>query len=659
MKKLFCAIAVLIAIILAFTSCELIKGEVGPQGPQGIQGPQGETGTMGPQGVQGPQGETGEMGPQGVQGPQGETGPQGPAGVDGVGILSMEINEAGELIITYTNGIVDNLGVIGCNGNHGNSGDNNGDNEEDQHTHSTSNSVVIENHIDATCTADGSYDEVIYCSDNSCGAELSRVKMILSAKGHKYTKSIVTEHTANTPMEVLHLCSACGDSYIETSHHVFNSNNKYDFVTYPTYEKSGQLLIYCSGVGCKGSIEAPVAPLSNSRFYMIEPGNCVVPDKYHFSIVDSEFGIDLSAYFEVESNIHSFVEFSDESIENGYWKPVTSTVTECPCTTEMIYYPVCQNGCGADLSSPEFVEYLAFVPALGHVYDFENGGQKAEFEPGESPCMQSTVYIYECLNCYNPSNFLHLDCLLARTEGDAPGHTWGAWNVVTAPTADANGVAMRVCAVCKLPEYGSKIVTDTIYLPPLNNMDYVVESDNVSCTEGGLLKYIYNHYDGSTIEFEAYDEAKSHSYSEFSPYRIDLNTVISYETNEISYVPTAYITCDNCDHVETVELPFARIENCETGEILIGAGYFVQFGHCYQEYDIYSFAISGNYAPALGLEDDKTIVIEFLIDVYYAHDAAPEIDSEKRIVIEGDEKYYYVYKCTKCGEWIVDYYILK
>lgn len=46
----------------------------GPQGVQGPQGEQGPPGERGPQGVPGPQGETG---PRGIQGPQGETGPRG------------------------------------------------------------------------------------------------------------------------------------------------------------------------------------------------------------------------------------------------------------------------------------------------------------------------------------------------------------------------------------------------------------------------------------------------------------------------------------------------------------------------------------------------------------------------------------------------------
>ena len=69
-----------------------VVGERGPQGEQGIPGPQGEPGVQGPQGLQGPQGDpgqagpagqTGPQGPQGVQGPQGPTGPQGPKGDTG------------------------------------------------------------------------------------------------------------------------------------------------------------------------------------------------------------------------------------------------------------------------------------------------------------------------------------------------------------------------------------------------------------------------------------------------------------------------------------------------------------------------------------------------------------------------------------------------
>ena len=50
------------------------------KGPQGIQGPKGDTG---PQGIQGPKGDTGPAGPKGATGATGPQGPQGPQGIQG------------------------------------------------------------------------------------------------------------------------------------------------------------------------------------------------------------------------------------------------------------------------------------------------------------------------------------------------------------------------------------------------------------------------------------------------------------------------------------------------------------------------------------------------------------------------------------------------
>lgn len=65
------------------------KGDTGPAGPQGpagdtgATGPQGPQGEAGPTGPQGPKGDIGPVGPQGIQGVPGATGPQGPAGNTG------------------------------------------------------------------------------------------------------------------------------------------------------------------------------------------------------------------------------------------------------------------------------------------------------------------------------------------------------------------------------------------------------------------------------------------------------------------------------------------------------------------------------------------------------------------------------------------------
>ena len=75
-----------------------IKGEKGDKGDQGEQGVQGEKGEKGDQGEQGIQGEKGDTGAQGEKGDQGATGAQG------VGIEKVELDENGDLLITFTDG---------------------------------------------------------------------------------------------------------------------------------------------------------------------------------------------------------------------------------------------------------------------------------------------------------------------------------------------------------------------------------------------------------------------------------------------------------------------------------------------------------------------------------------------------------------------------
>jgi hypothetical protein len=53
------------------------------EGPQGAQGPKGDTGPQGIQGATGPKGDVGATGTQGATGPKGDTGPQGPKGDTG------------------------------------------------------------------------------------------------------------------------------------------------------------------------------------------------------------------------------------------------------------------------------------------------------------------------------------------------------------------------------------------------------------------------------------------------------------------------------------------------------------------------------------------------------------------------------------------------
>lgn len=84
---------------------------VAAAGPKGDKGDTGATGATGPTGATGATGAAGAAGRDGVNGVNGK---------DGVGIASAEINESGELVLTYTNGTTANLGtVVGADGQDG------------------------------------------------------------------------------------------------------------------------------------------------------------------------------------------------------------------------------------------------------------------------------------------------------------------------------------------------------------------------------------------------------------------------------------------------------------------------------------------------------------------------------------------------------------
>ena len=69
---------------------------------------------------------------------------------------------------------------------------------------------VRENENPATCTTDGSYDSVVYCT--VCKEELSRETKTIDKLGHSYT-SVVTDPTCTEQGYTTYTCSACNDTY--------------------------------------------------------------------------------------------------------------------------------------------------------------------------------------------------------------------------------------------------------------------------------------------------------------------------------------------------------------------------------------------------------------------------------------------------------------
>ena len=131
-----------------------------------------------------------------------------------------------------------------------------------EHVH-TPGSPVIENNVEPTCTAPGSYDSVVYCAD--CGEELSRETVTVPALGHDY-EAAVTEPTCTEPGYTTYTCSRCGDSYVgdhaAALGHLAGAPVQENYVAPTTTAEGGyDTVTYCQRCGAELSREHTVLPI--------------------------------------------------------------------------------------------------------------------------------------------------------------------------------------------------------------------------------------------------------------------------------------------------------------------------------------------------------------------------------------------------------------
>lgn len=100
----------------------------------------------------------------------------------------------------------------------------------------TAAAATRENENPATCTADGSYDEVVKCS--RCGAEISRTSKTILAKGHTGGTATCTEKA---------ICETCGQPYGNALDHSWDAGT---ITTQPTCEGKGVKTFKCTRQGC-------------------------------------------------------------------------------------------------------------------------------------------------------------------------------------------------------------------------------------------------------------------------------------------------------------------------------------------------------------------------------------------------------------------------
>ena len=109
--------------------------------------------------------------------------------------------------------------------------------------------AVEENRVDATCTVDGRYDSVVYCS--VCGEEISREEKTLTKLGHSASDWIVDKEATCTENGIRHKeCTVCHEEMsmdsIGALEHKFG---EWTIVKEPTTEDEGRRIHKCEICG--------------------------------------------------------------------------------------------------------------------------------------------------------------------------------------------------------------------------------------------------------------------------------------------------------------------------------------------------------------------------------------------------------------------------
>ena len=276
----------------------------------------------------------------------------------------------------------------------------------------TAGDVVVENRVEANCTEDGSYDNVVYCT--VCGDELSRKTVVIPANGHTAGKCAIENLVGATctdggSYDEVTYCDVCREVISRIPVVVPALGHNPGEAVMENYEDNSctedgyyEMVVYCTVCGEELSREGFVMPAYKHYYgygpdYVLE-ATCTEPK--------TEVYICLVCEFNLEKPVGDPLGHNYEAV-----------VTDPTCTEEGYTTHTC------DRCDDVYVD--SYVDALGHNY---------EAVVTDPTCTEEGYTTHTCANCGD----VYVD-----TYVEATGHTYEA--VVTAPTCIEEGYTTYTC----------------------------------------------------------------------------------------------------------------------------------------------------------------------------------------------------------------------
>ena len=318
--------------------------------------------------------------------------------------------------------------------------------------------AVKENVVEATCEDDGSYDEVVYCS--VCGEELSRETKTVAKLGHSFTDYVYNDGTAdctNDGTEIANCDNGCGTWDMRSAE---GTKLEHEYIEYiynddASCNQNGTETAYCEyGCGTYHTREAANTKLEHSytTYVYNEDATCQT-DGTETASCDHGCGDKDTRKAENTKLEHSYTTY----VSNG----------DATCFADGTEFAECDYGCGTkDARTDEgsklthsFTTYTSngdatcFADGAETAYcDHGCGATDTRTDEGSKLTHSFTTYTSNgdatCFNDGTETAICDNDCGFTdtrRDEGSKLGHSYSTYTSNGDATCVADGTETAAC----------------------------------------------------------------------------------------------------------------------------------------------------------------------------------------------------------------------